>query len=153
MKCPYCGAEDAKVVDSRSFEDGCAIKRRRQCLKCLRRFTTYEKIETFPVMVIKKDDTREAYDRSKLEAGIIHACHKRPVSAAQITEAIDQIESRIFTMEEKEVHSSVIGEMVMERLKELDDVAFVRFASVYRDFKDVESFQQELNLLRDGKTK
>ena len=144
MKCPYCNEADTKVIDSRPAEDNSSIRRRRQCERCGTRFTTYEKLETMPLMVIKKDNSREAYDRSKIEAGIIQSCHKRPVSTQQINSVIDEIENRVFNMEEKEVPTSVIGELVMDKLKELDEVAYVRFASVYREFKDVNTFMEEL---------
>ena len=144
MKCPYCNEADTKVIDSRPAEDNSSIRRRRQCERCGKRFTTYEKLETMPLMVIKKDNSREAYDRSKIEAGIIQSCHKRPVSTQQINSVIDELENRVFNMEEKEVPTSVIGELVMDKLKELDEVAYVRFASVYREFKDVNTFMEEL---------
>ena len=144
MKCPYCNEADTKVIDSRPAEDNSSIRRRRQCERCGKRFTTYEKLETMPLMVIKKDNSREAYDRSKIEAGIIQSCHKRPVSTQQINSVSDEIENRVFNMEEKEVPTSVIGELVMDKLKELDEVAYVRFASVYREFKDVNTFMEEL---------
>ena len=144
MKCPYCNAQDTKVIDSRPADDNSAIRRRRQCEKCGKRFTTYEKLETMPLMVIKKDRSRETYDRSKIESGIIHSCHKRPVSTQQINAMIDEIENQIFNMEEKEVETTVIGELVMRKLKQLDEVAYVRFASVYRQFKDINSFMDEL---------
>ncbi len=144
MRCPFCGNEDTKVVDSRPIEDKNAIRRRRVCDNCERRFTTYEKIETIPLIVIKKDKNREQYDQSKIEAGILRACHKRPVSADDINELIDEIEVEIFNREEKELASSVIGEIVMNKLKNLDPVAYVRFASVYRQFKDVSNFVNEL---------
>ena len=144
MKCPYCNEADTKVIDSRPAEDNSSIRRRRQCERCGKRFTTYEKLETMPLMVIKRDNSREAYDRSKIEAGIIQSCHKRPVSTQQINSVIDEIENRVFNMEEKEVPTSVIGELVMDKLKELDEVAYVRFASVYREFKDVNTFMEEL---------
>jgi len=144
VKCPYCNEADTKVIDSRPADDNSSIRRRRQCERCGKRFTTYEKLETMPLMVIKKDNSREAYDRSKIEAGIIQSCHKRPVSTQQINTVIDEIENRIFNMEEKEVPTSVIGELVMDKLKELDEVAYVRFASVYREFKDVNTFMEEL---------
>lgn len=147
MKCPYCNESDTKVIDSRPADDNSSIRRRRQCEKCGKRFTTYEKLETMPLMVIKKDNSRETYDRSKIEAGVIHSCHKRPVSTQQIDLMIDEIENRIFNMEEKEVETTVIGELVMEKLKELDEVAYVRFASVYREFKDVNTFMEELGKL------
>ena len=147
MKCPYCNEDDTKVIDSRPADDNCSIRRRRQCERCGKRFTTYEKLETMPLMVIKKDDSRETYDRSKIESGVIRSCHKRPVSTQQINAMIDDIENRIFNLEEKEVATSVIGELVMESLKELDEVAYVRFASVYREFKDVNTFMEELGKL------
>ena len=148
MKCPYCNAEDTKVIDSRPAEESNSIRRRRQCESCGRRFTTYEKIETIPVMVIKKDNNREPYDRSKIESGILRACHKRPVSIHQINELGDEIENIIFNREEKEIKSSEIGEIVMDKLKDLEEVAYVRFASVYREFKDVSTFLEELEKLR-----
>ena len=144
MKCPYCGNFDTRVIDSRPAEDGNSIRRRRSCDACGKRFTTYEKVETIPLIIIKKDNNREQYDRSKIEAGVLRACYKRPVSAADIQRAIDEIETEIFSKEEKEISSSVIGEIVMDRLKNLDAVAFVRFASVYREFKDVNTFMAEL---------
>ena len=151
MKCPYCNAQDTKVIDSRPADDNSSIRRRRQCEKCGKRFTTYEKLETMPLMVIKKDRSRETYDRSKIESGIIHSCHKRPVSTQQINALIDEIENQIFNMEEKEVETTVIGELVMRKLKQLDEVAYVRFASVYREFKDVNTFMEELGKLLQNK--
>lgn len=151
MKCPYCNASDTKVIDSRPAEDNSSIRRRRQCETCGKRFTTYEKLETMPLMVIKKDRSRETYDRSKIEAGIIHSCHKRPVSTQQINSMIDEIENQIFNMEEKEVETSAIGELVMRKIKQLDEVAYVRFASVYREFKDVNTFMEELGKLLKNK--
>ena len=147
MKCPYCNEDETKVIDSRPVDDNCSIRRRRQGEKCGRRFTTYEKLETMPLMVIKKDNSRETYDRSKIESGVIRSCHKRPVSTQQIDSMIDEIENQIFNMEEREVSTNMIGELVMERLKELDEVAYVRFASVYREFKDVNTFMEELGKL------
>lgn len=144
MKCPYCGNFDTRVIDSRPAEDGTSIRRRRSCDACGKRFTTYEKVETIPLIIIKKDNNREQYDRKKIEAGVLRACYKRPVSADEIQKTIDNIETDIFSKEEKEIPSSVIGEVVMERLKELDAVAYVRFASVYREFKDVNTFMAEL---------
>ena len=135
MKCPYCNEGDTKVIDSRPADDNSSIRRRRQCERCGKRFTTYEKVETMPLMVIKKDNTRESYDRSKMESGVIRSCHKRPVSTQQIDSMIDEIENQIFNLEEKEISTSVIGELVMNNLKDLDEVAYVRFASVYREFK------------------
>ena len=151
MKCPYCNAADTKVIDSRPAEDNSSIRRRRQCTACGKRFTTYEKLETMPLMVIKKDNSREPYDRSKIEAGVVHSCHKRPVSIQQVNAMIDEIENQIFNMEEKEVETSAIGELVMRKLKQLDEVAYVRFASVYREFKDVNTFMDELGKLLKNK--
>ena len=144
MKCPYCSATDTRVIDSRPAEDGSSIRRRRCCDECGKRFTTYEKIETIPLIVIKKDNNREQYDRSKIEGGILRACYKRPISAADIQKTIEKIETEIFSREEKEIPTSVIGEIVMEKLKELDGVAYVRFASIYREFKDVNTFMSEI---------
>ncbi|MBQ6323076.1 MAG: transcriptional repressor NrdR [Lachnospiraceae bacterium] len=147
MKCPYCGDDNTRVVDSRPADDGAAIRRRRMCDQCNKRFTTYEKVETIPLVVIKKDNTRQQYDRRKIEAGIMRACYKRSVPIDRINTTIDQIETDIFNLEEKEIDSKRIGEIVMERLKELDGVAYVRFASVYREFKDVNTFMDELKKL------
>ena len=144
MKCPYCGAQDTKVIDSRPADDNSAIRRRRQCEQCGKRFTTYEKLETLPLMIIKKDNSREAYDRSKIEKGILLSCHKRPISSEQIRNMIDEIETEIFSREEKEIPASDVGELVMRKLKDVDEVAYVRFASVYREFKDVNAFMEEL---------
>lgn len=144
MKCPYCSATDTRVIDSRPAEDGSSIRRRRCCDECGKRFTTYEKIETIPLIVIKKDNNREQYDRSKIENGILSACYKRPISAEDIQKTIEKIETEIFSREEKEIPTSVIGEIVMEKLKELDEVAYVRFASIYREFKDVNTFMAEI---------
>lgn len=144
MKCPFCNHENTRVIDSRPAEDNNSIRRRRICDECGKRFTTYEKIETIPLIIIKKDNNREAYDRAKLEGGVLRACHKRPVSAKQITTLLDEVEVEIFNMEEREISSQVIGELVMNKLKELDMVAYVRFASVYREFKDINTFMDEL---------
>ncbi len=144
MKCPYCNTADTKVIDSRPADDNSSIRRRRQCEQCGKRFTTYEKLETMPLMVIKKDDSRETYDRSKMEKGILLSCHKRPVSSQQISTMIDEIETQIFGREEKEIPASEVGELVMKKLKDVDEVAYVRFASVYREFKDVNAFMAEL---------
>lgn len=149
MKCPFCGDENTKVIDSRPSEETNAIRRRRQCENCNKRFTTYEKVETIPLVVIKKGNVREAYDRSKIEAGVFRSCHKRPISVAQITQLVDEVENSIFNMEEKEIPSSKIGELVMDKLKNLDAVAYVRFASVYREFKDVSTFMDELKKILD----
>ncbi len=147
MKCPYCGQEDTKVIDSRPADDNASIRRRRQCEGCGKRFTTYEKVETIPLMIIKKDNTRQPYDRSKLEAGVLRACHKRPVGIESINQLVDEVENILFSREEKEINSSFIGELVMEKLQDLDAVAYVRFASVYREFKDVNTFLDELERL------
>lgn len=144
MRCPYCGNPDTRVIDSRPAEDKNSIRRRRLCDECGRRFTTYEKVETIPLIVIKKDNNREQYDRSKIETGILRACYKRPVPMKEIQKMIDSIELEIFNREEKEIPSSEIGEIVMTKLKDLDPVAYVRFASVYREFKDVNTFMDEL---------
>ena len=144
MKCPFCGEDNTRVIDSRPADDNSYIRRRRLCDVCRKRFTTYEKVETIPLVVIKKDNNREQYDRSKIEAGVLRACHKRPVSIHQINELVDSVENEIFNREEREISSKEIGEMVMERLKDLEAVAYVRFASVYREFKDVNTFMDEL---------
>ena len=144
MKCIYCGCLDSKVVDSRQNEDGTSIRRRRECIGCGKRFTTYEKVETIPLIVIKKDNNREQYDRGKIENGVLRACYKRPVPTEEIQKAIDRIETQVFSLEAKEIPSSRIGEIVMDELKGLDEVAYVRFASVYREFKDVNTFMDEL---------
>ncbi len=144
MKCPFCGHENTRVIDSRPAEDNNSIRRRRVCDECDKRFTTYEKVETIPIIIIKKDNNREAYDRKKIEGGVLRACHKRPVAAATITQLVDEVETEIFNYEEKEIPSDVIGELVMNKLKDVDPVAYVRFASVYREFKDVNTFMDEL---------
>ena len=144
MRCPFCNYENTKVIDSRPAEESNSIRRRRSCEECGKRFTTYEKIETLPVMIVKKDDSREPYNRSKIEKGIMRACHKRPISSEQMSEAVDYVENRIFSLERSEVDSSYVGELIMERLKALDAVAYVRFASVYREFKDADMFMEEL---------
>lgn len=144
MKCPFCSHENTRVIDSRPAEDNNSIRRRRVCDECGKRFTTYEKIETIPLIIIKKDNNRETYDRSKIEASVLRACHKRSVSAQQITSLVDEVETEIFNMEEREISSRVIGELLMNKLKSLDPVAYVRFASVYREFKDVNTFMDEL---------
>ena len=144
MKCPYCGNTDTRVIDSRPAEDNSSIRRRRCCDECGKRFTTYEKVETIPVMIIKKDDTRQQYDRSKIESGILRACYKLPISAGEIQRTIDDIETEIFNREEKEIPTSIVGEIVMDKLKELHEVAYVRFASIYREFKDVNTFMSEI---------
>ena len=149
MKCPFCGNDNTRVIDSRPADDNNSIRRRRMCDVCGKRFTTYEKVETIPLVVIKKDNNREQYDRSKIEAGILRACHKRPVSAAEINRLVDEIETEVFNREEKEIESSVIGEIVMDKLRGLEAVAYVRFASVYREFKDINTFMNELKKILD----
>ncbi|MBR6326316.1 MAG: transcriptional regulator NrdR [Lachnospiraceae bacterium] len=144
MKCPYCGNDNSRVIDSRPADDNASIRRRRICDDCGKRFTTYEKVETIPLIVIKKDNNREAFDRNKIRSGVLRACHKRPVSADQIDMLVDEVENEISTLEEKEISSDVIGELVMNKIKDLDEVAYVRFASVYREFKDVNTFMDEL---------
>ena len=145
MKCPYCGDQDSKVIDSRHFEDGASIRRRRECLACQKRFTTYETVESLPIIVVKKDGSRQSFDRTKILNGMVRACEKRPVSMAEMEAAVTDIEQVMQNSLEREISSSEIGELVMERLKPLDEVAYVRFASVYRQFKDINSFMQELN--------
>lgn len=144
MKCPFCNHDNTRVIDSRPAEDNNSIRRRRVCDECGKRFTTYEKIETIPLIIIKKDNNRETYDRAKIEAGVLRACHKRPVSAQQINDLVDEVETELFNREEREIHSQTIGELVMNKLKDMDAVAYVRFASVYREFKDVNMFVDEL---------
>lgn len=144
MKCPFCSNQNTRVIDSRPADDNASIRRRRLCDECGKRFTTYEKVETIPLFIIKKDNNREQYDRHKLEDGVLRACHKRPVSAMQISKLIDEVETEIFNLEEKEIPSKIIGEKLMEKLKGIDHVAYIRFASVYREFKDVNTFMNEL---------
>lgn len=144
MKCPYCSNPDTRVIDSRPAEDGNSIRRRRSCDVCGKRFTTYEKVETIPLIIIKKDNNREQYNRGKIESGVLRACYKRPVSAEDIQKLVNNVETKVFSLEEKEIESTTIGEIVMEELKTLDEVAYVRFASVYREFKDVNTFMDEL---------
>lgn len=144
MKCPFCNQDETRVVDSRPADDNSSIRRRRLCDNCGKRFTTYEKVETIPLVVIKKDQTREQYNRTKLEAGVMRACYKRPIPIQQTNALIDAVETEIFNREEREIASKVIGEIVMDKLKDLDAVAYVRFASVYREFKDVNTFMDEL---------
>lgn len=153
MKCPYCNHPDTRVIDSRPAEDGSAIRRRRSCDECGKRFTTYEKVETIPLIIIKKDNNREQYNRSKIERGIIRACYKRPVSAEAIQKTVERIEIKIFNLEAKEVSSIDVGEIVMDELKELDEVAYVRFASVYREFKDVNTFMDEIKKMMLDRSK
>ena len=147
MKCPYCGNPDTRVVDSRPVDDNSSIRRRRVCDECGRRFTSYERVEMVPLVVIKKDRTREIFDRSKIEAGVLRAWHKRPISAQQVHDLVDNVETEIYNRGEREVSSTEIGELVMDRLKDLDPVAYVRFASVYREFKDAATFMDELKKL------
>lgn len=149
MKCPFCSSDNTRVIDSRPADDNSSIRRRRLCDACQKRFTTYEKVETIPLIVIKKDNNREQYDRAKIEAGILRACHKRPISVKEIDKLIDEIETEIFNLEEKEIPSTVIGEIVMDKLKDLEAVAYVRFASVYREFKDINTFMDELKKILD----
>ncbi|HBE14639.1 MAG TPA: transcriptional regulator NrdR [Ruminococcaceae bacterium] len=147
MKCPYCGFEESKVIDSRPADEGERIRRRRECLKCGKRFTTHEVIETVPIVVVKRDKSREVFDRAKLTAGILRACEKRPVSIEQIEKMVDTIEAQLQSSLDREVTSMTIGELTMDQLKNVDEVAYVRFASVYRQFKDINTFMEELNKL------
>ncbi len=147
MKCPFCSYEEQKVIDSRPVEENNSIRRRRECLKCLKRFTTYEKVENVNIIVIKKDKTREDFDREKLLNGLIRACQKRPVSLPQLENLVNDIEAKICNSLEREVTSQYIGELVMEKLKDIDEVSYVRFASVYRQFKDINTFMEELKKL------
>ncbi len=149
MKCPFCGEEDTRVIDSRPADEGASIRRRRQCDKCSKRFTTYEKVEAIPLVVIKKDLTREPYDRTKIERGVFRSCHKRPVSVPQMNALVDKVEAEVFNLGAREVKSSFIGELVMKGLEDLDAVAYVRFASIYREFKDVSIFMDEIKKILD----
>ncbi len=151
MKCPYCGYEESKVIDSRPTDEGERIRRRRECIKCQKRFTTYEIIETVPIVVVKRDKSRQVFDRDKILGGMMRACEKRPVSIDTIERAIDEIEAELQNSLDREVTSSRIGELVMQRLKNIDEVAYVRFASVYRQFKDINTFRDELNKLLSDK--
>ena len=151
MKCPFCGDDNTRVIDSRPADDNEAIRRIRQCDECGKRFTTYEKVETIPLIVIKKDKNRETYDRSKIESGVVRSCHKRPVSVDQIEACVDEIENKIFNLGVREIESEKIGEIVMDQIRDLDQVAYVRFASVYRQFKDADTFMSELKKLLDTK--
>ena len=154
MRCQYCGCLDSKVIDSRPTEEGSSIRRRRECLRCGRRFTTYEKIETSPIMVIKKDMRREPFNSDKIKKGLLHACQKRPVSMNDIDAIVEKVEKTVQTVGDAEISSRRIGEAVMDELKQLDEVAYVRFASVYRQFTDVSSFMDELNkLVLEGKAR
>ena len=150
MKCPFCSHENTRVIDSRPAEDNNSIRRRRVCDECGKRFTTYEKVETIPLIIIKKDNNRETYDRAKIEGGVLRACHKRPVSAGQLERLVEEVETEIFNMEEKEISTQDIGELVMNKLKDVDAVAYVRFASVYREFKDINTFMDELKKVLDN---
>ncbi|MFB3777983.1 MAG: transcriptional regulator NrdR [Bryobacteraceae bacterium] len=147
MNCPFCGHQQDRVVDSRESREGDVVRRRRQCLKCERRFTTYERIDEVPYMVVKKDGRREKFDRQKVLAGLLKACEKRPVAMARLAEIVDEVESRLAESAEREISTTVIGETLMERLRALDKIAYVRFASVYRDFQDIEAFLAELKHL------
>ena len=151
MKCPYCGYQESKVVDSRHSDDGMSIRRRRECLSCQKRFTTYETVESLPIVVVKKDNSRQAFDRNKILNGMVRACEKRPVSMADLEAATTEIEQIIQNSLERKVSTGKIGELVMERLKPLDEVSYVRFASVYRQFKDINSFMHELNKILEEK--
>ena len=150
MKCPFCGDIDSKVIDSRSTEEGVSIRRRRECCKCGKRFTTYEKVESIPIMVIKKDKRREPFDSSKILRGLTRACEKRPISVDMIEDMAYKIEARIYNTLDREITSDQIGEMLLETLKDIDEVAFIRFASVYRDFKDIETFRSEINKIMNN---
>ena len=145
MKCPYCGYDESKVIDSRPTDEGERIRRRRECLKCGKRFTTYEVIETVPIIVIKKDKSRESFDRNKLLNGLLRACEKRPVSIDTLERVVDEIEGSLQNSLDREVPSSLIGKYAMEKLKTIDEVSYVRFASVYREFKDIATFKEELD--------
>ncbi len=151
MKCRYCGHSESKVIDSRPTEEGASIRRRRECLGCGKRFTTYEIVETIPIIVVKKDKSREAFDRNKLLTGLLRACEKRPVSVSTLEGVVDEIEATLHNSLEREVTSTQIGELVMDRLKDIDEVSYVRFASVYRQFKDINTFFEELNKLLSEK--
>lgn len=151
MKCPFCDYEDTKVIDTRTMDDNTAVRRRRACEQCGKRFTTYERIDTLPLAVIKSNGMREVFSREKLQKGIMHACNKRPVSIKQIENIVNEIENSVMNTMKKEIESSEIGKMVVEKLKEIDEVSYVRFASVYRRFTDIGSFMDELSRLRDEK--
>ena len=151
MKCPYCGYQESKVVDSRHSDDSTSIRRRRECLSCQKRFTTYETVESLPMIVVKKDNSRQSFDRNKILNGLVRACEKRPVSMADLENVADEIEQIVQNSLDREVSTAHIGELVMDRLKPLDEVAYVRFASVYRQFKDINSFMHELNKILQEK--
>ena len=148
MKCPFCGYSESKVIDSRPTDEGTIIRRRRECMSCEKRFTTYEKVEAISIMVIKRDNSRQMFDGDKLLAGLMRACEKRKVSRAQLEDVVNKIETAIYNTEDKELPTTTIGEMVLEELRVLDQVAYIRFASVYRDFDDVETFMKELKSLK-----
>ena len=147
MKCPYCGHPESKVIDSRPADENASIRRRRECLSCAKRFTTYETVESLPMVVIKKDGSRQSFDRQKVLRGMIRACEKRPVALAELERIADEIEQELQNSMEREIRTEAIGEKVMERLRRVDQVAYVRFASVYRQFKDIDTFMAELNKL------
>ena len=151
MKCPYCGYLESKVIDSRPNDEGLSVRRRRECQQCGRRFTTYETVEMLPIVVVKKDGSREAFDRNKILSGLIKACEKRAVPLARLEEAVADIEQQLFNTLKREIRSEYIGELVMQHLKDIDEVAYVRFASVYRQFKDITTFMEELSKLLDTK--
>lgn len=151
MKCPFCGFEESKVIDSRPADDGERIRRRRECLSCGKRFTTHEVIETVPIVVVKRDKSREVFNRSKLMSGFLRACEKRPISVEQIEHMVDEIESSLQSGYDREVTSLYIGELVMEKLKEVDKVAYIRFASVYKNFEDADTFLEELSRIKGNK--
>ena len=153
MKCPFCGYAESKVIDSRPADEGASIRRRRECLACQRRFTTYEVMERLPLVVVKRDGSRQTFDKNKLINSMLKACEKRPVSMDQMEAMVSEIEKQLSNRMEKEVDSTYIGELIMEQLKQVDEVAYVRFASVYRQFKDVQSFMEELQLLLDSQKK
>lgn len=153
MRCPFCSNSDTKVVDTRSMDDNTSIRRRRLCEKCNERFTTYEKIDIIPITIVKRDLTREKFDRDKILKGIILACNKRPVSINEIEQIVNEIENKVSILSKKEVSTKYIGELVMEKLKNIDDISYVRFASVYREFKDLDSLMQEVNTLMQNKNK
>ena len=153
MKCPFCGEADSKVIDSRPTEDGEKIRRRRECLACKKRFTTYEVVETVPLMVVKKDRSREAFDRQKLLGGMLRACEKRPVSYKMLENAVDNIEQKLLSSYDREIPTAYIGELAMTELKKIDEVAYVRFASVYRQFSDLNTFMDELKEMLDNRSK
>lgn len=152
MRCPFCDYHDSKVIDSRAAEEGNSIRRRRECLQCTKRFTTYEMLEDLPLRVIKKDGRRTAFDRTKILSGLMKACEKRPISTKTLEETTDKVEKELRNSMEREIHSKVIGEVLMKYLRELDHVAYVRFASVYREFTDIDNFMQELETLKEKET-